>query len=50
MEVTCRKCISPNTNFNLIKNYSTATTFYDVAKTNKYFYCIAEADDKGYVK
>ncbi len=50
MEVTCRKCISPNTDFNLIKNYATAKTFYDVVKTNKYFYCIAEADTKGYVK
>ncbi|MCD5380558.1 PKD domain-containing protein [Candidatus Gracilibacteria bacterium] len=50
MEVTCKKCISPNTDFGLIQEYSTALTFYDVEKTNKYFYCIAEADDKGYVK
>ena len=50
MEVTCQKCISPNTDFSLIQEYSTALTFYDVAKTNKYFYCIAEADNKWYVK
>ena len=50
MEVTCKKCISPSTDFWLIQEYSTALTFYDVAKTNKYFYCIAEADDKWYVK
>ena len=50
MEVTCKKCISPNTDFWLIQEYSTALTFYDVDKSNKYFYCIAEADDKWYVK
>jgi len=44
MEITCKKCISPNTDFSLLKDYSKAEIFYDVSKNNKYFYCIAESD------
>jgi hypothetical protein len=46
MEVTCKKCISPNTDFDLIKTHQNTKTFYDVNKNNKYFYCIAESDKK----
>jgi len=50
MEVTCKKCISPNTDFSLLKDHSKTETFYDVSKNNKYFYCIAESDKLWYVK
>jgi len=46
MEIICKKCISPNTNFEFIKNYSDKIPFYDVEKQNKYFYCISESDNK----
>ncbi|MDQ7023207.1 MAG: PKD domain-containing protein [Candidatus Gracilibacteria bacterium] len=50
MEVSCKRCISPNTDFELLKSHSKTQTFYDVSKDNKYFYCIAESDKLGYVK
>ncbi|MFK7779910.1 MAG: PKD domain-containing protein [Candidatus Gracilibacteria bacterium] len=42
-EVTCEKCIQPNTALDLINKYENETTFFDINKTNKYFYCIASA-------
>jgi hypothetical protein len=50
MEVTCKKCIIPNTDFSLLKVHYNTKTFYDVNKDNKYFYCIAESDKQSYVK
>ena len=50
MEVSCKKCISPNTSFNIIKRNFWVETFYDVNKNNKYFYCITESDKLWYVK
>ena len=50
MEVTCKRCISPNTDFRLLKEHSKTQTFFDVSKNNKNFYCIAESDKLWYVK
>jgi len=50
MEVTCKRCISPNTDFRLLKEHSKTQTFFDVSKDNKNFYCIAESDRLWYVK
>ncbi len=50
MEVTCKKCISPNTEYSFIEKYTNTKPFFDVWETNKYFYCIAESDAKWYVK
>ncbi len=50
MEVSCRRCISPETNASYIREYSWTDTFYDVPASSKYFYCIAESDNKSYVK
>lgn len=50
MEVICKKCISPNTDYNFIEAFAWTQPFFDVFETNKYFYCIAEAEDKNYVK
>ena len=50
MEVSCKRCISPNTDFSLLKEHSKTQTFYDVSRNNKYFYCIAESDKLWYVK
>jgi len=50
MELNCRKCITPNTDFQLLKDYSKTQTFYDVSRNNKYFYCIAESDTLWFVK
>lgn len=51
MEVSCEKCISPNTPYNLINKYwDKDSLFFDVNKNNKYFYCISEAEKSWYVK
>jgi hypothetical protein len=49
MEVSCTKCISPNVDYNLIEKYSETPLFFDISKTNKYYYCIADAENKRYV-
>lgn len=49
MEVTCQKCIQPNTEYGLISKYENEKTFFDLENTNKYFYCIAAANDVWYV-
>jgi hypothetical protein len=49
MEITCKKCIQPNTVFDLINKYENKSIFYDINKTNKYFYCIASASDEWFV-
>jgi len=46
MEVSCEKCISPNTPYSLINKYGDKDSlFFDVNKNNKYFYCISEAEN-----
>jgi len=42
MEVSCIKCIKPDTSIDLISKYKTPP-YYDILKENKYFYCISEA-------
>ncbi|MDR2411550.1 MAG: hypothetical protein LBD88_03055 [Candidatus Peribacteria bacterium] len=49
MEVSCTKCISPNVDYDLIEKYSESLSFFDINKNNKYYYCIADAENKGYV-
>ena len=50
MEVICEKCIQPQTSILLIEQYSNIQTYFDVPRTNPYFYCIEEANDKDYVR
>lgn len=51
MHTICEECISPNTPDYLIEKYRWQKPFYDVLEDwNDYFYCIALAKDKGYVK
>ena len=42
-EVSCDKCIKPNTSYKLLDKYSDTSTFFDINKNNKYFYCIVDA-------
>ncbi len=48
-EVTCKKCISPNTSYELIQQYENEELFYDITNENKYFYCIADANKNEFV-
>lgn len=48
-EVTCKKCIQPETSFDLINLYENKQIFYDINKENKYFYCIADSLKNSYV-
>jgi len=48
-EVTCKKCIQPNTSYDLISQYENSNLFFDITKENKYFYCIADASKNNYV-
>lgn len=48
-EVTCKKCIQPNTALDLINNFEDKQLFFDINKTNKYYYCIASANDDWFV-
>gem|GEM_PF-535868 len=50
MEVICKKCIQPNTALDLLKSYTGKDVYFDISEKNKYFYCIAEADVKDYVR
>jgi len=50
MEVVCNKCIQPETTMYYREKYYWENIFYDINVTNKYFYCIAEAKKKNYVK
>lgn len=49
MEVSCNKCIAPNVQYDFLQKYENKPLFFDINRTNKYFYCIAWADDSGYV-
>ena len=50
MEVICEKCIQPQTSISLLERYSNTQSYFDVPRTNPYFYCIEEANDKDYVR
>ena len=50
MEVICLKCIQPHTEDYFLDTYTWKDVFFDINETNKYFYCVAEADAKNYVK
>ncbi|MCH8518985.1 S-layer homology domain-containing protein, partial [Candidatus Gracilibacteria bacterium] len=50
MEVICEKCIQPQTQISFLQKYANSQAYFDVDKTNPYFYCIEEADDKDYVR
>lgn len=50
MEVICKRCIQPHTEFQYIEKFLGEDVYYDIDNTNKYFYCVAEADSLNYVK
>jgi len=50
MEVICERCIQPHTEFRFIEKYVNEDVYFDISNTNPYFYCVAEADDKNYVR
>lgn len=50
MEVTCKRCIQPHTEFKYIEKYLNKDVYYDIDSSNKYFYCVAEADANNYVR
>jgi len=50
MEVICERCIQPHTEFEFIEKYFNEDVYFDIDNTNPYFYCVAEADDKNYVR
>lgn len=50
-EVWCTKCMMPNTPSALVEKYqSIPNVFFDVTKSNKYYYCIADALQNDVVK
>jgi hypothetical protein len=49
MEITCKDCIQPNTSNDLIEKYNNSQVFYDINKSNKYFYCVENANENLYV-
>lgn len=49
MEVTCKDCIQPDTTYDLIDKYENTELFFDINKDNKYFYCIADANENWYI-
>lgn len=48
-EVTCKKCIQPNVSLDLINKYEVSNIFFDVNKTNKYYYCIADSSNESFI-
>lgn len=50
IEVICKKCIQPNTALDLLESYTGKDIYFDINEKNKYFYCVAEADAKDYVR
>lgn len=50
VEVSCEKCIQPNVSSNLLTQHKDTELFFDISKSNKNYYCIAEAKEKKYVK
>lgn len=50
MEVICKRCIQPHTEFHFIERYVNQEIYYDIDSSNKYFYCVADADQNNYVR
>lgn len=50
MEVSCKDCIKPDTALEYISQYTGKTIFYDLKESNKFFYCIADAEKNDVVK
>ncbi len=50
MEVICKKCIQPQTDFQFIEEYASQDIYFDIDSSNPYFYCVAEADKQNYVR
>jgi len=50
MEVACERCIQPHTEYKFIEKYWQKDIYFDVQPENRYFYCIADADDRNFVK
>ena len=50
MEVICERCIQPHTEFKFIEAYANEDVYFDIDNTNPYFYCVAEADARSYVR
>lgn len=50
MEIICKKCIQPNTELEFLQAYTWKNVYFDINEANPYFYCVAEADNKQYVK
>ncbi|MDP2090794.1 MAG: PKD domain-containing protein [Candidatus Gracilibacteria bacterium] len=48
-EVTCKKCIQPNTSYDLVNKYENKLVFYDINQSNKYFYCIADSTNNSFL-
>ena len=47
-EVSCKKCIQPNTDIEFLSKY-TLEPFFDIPDSNKYFYCISDAKENSFV-
>ena len=50
MEVICERCIQPHTELKFLEKYRNADVYFDIDSTNPYFYCVAEADARNYVR
>lgn len=50
MEVVCKKCIQPNTEYSFLEAYTGKDVYFDIDEKNKYFYCVADADANDYVR
>jgi len=50
MEVICKRCIQPHTEFSFIQKYANTHPYFDINTDDKYFYCVADADANNYVK
>jgi hypothetical protein len=50
MEVICERCIQPHTDQSFIDAYFNEEVYFDIDRTNPYFYCVAEADAQNYVR
>jgi len=50
MEVICTRCISPNTDYSYIEAYFGQDIYFDIDDSNRYFYCVAEADNNNSVR
>lgn len=50
LEVICKRCIQPHTEFQYIEAYKDEDVYYDIDTSNPYFYCVGEADASNYVR